>query len=127
LAEQVKARRLIPMLVVFGLTKTSQRTPAQSVMALAKNRRPEFLFTEQAVWVMPERWKVLAETSQVAKAKTHDVAVVPETRAAPALVFGTLPEAGVGRKRVKSADGETQPPEFVAAVVRVEADPARWL
>jgi hypothetical protein len=96
-------------------------------MVLLKNRRPEFLFTEQAVSVMPELCKVLAETSQAAKAKTHDVAVVRETRAAPALVFGKLPEAGVGRKPVNSADGETQPPEFVAAVLRVEAEPARWL
>src|SRR5580693_9278412 len=94
LAEQVKAPRLIPMLVVFGLTKISQRIPAQSAAVLAKNHRAEFLFTVPAAWVT-------AETSQVAKAKTRDVAAVPETRAAPARVFGKRPVAEVDRKQVK--------------------------
>jgi hypothetical protein len=51
--------------------------------------------------VTAEKRKVPAETSQVAKAKTHDVAAVPETRAAPARVFGKRPAAEVERKQVK--------------------------
>jgi hypothetical protein len=89
------------MLVVFGLTKISQGIPAQSAVVPAKNHRAEFLFTEPAAWVMAEKRKVPAETSQVAKAKTHDVAAVPETRAAPARVFGKRPAAEVDRKQVK--------------------------
>src|ERR1700677_3105179 len=76
-AEQVKALRLIPMLVVFGLTKISQTTPAQSAMApaenrqtLAKNHRAESLFTAPANWVTSERRGSLAENSRVAKGKT---------------------------------------------------------
>src|ERR1700733_8529582 len=101
LAEQVKAPRLIPMLVVFGLTKISQRIPPQSAAVLAKNHQAEFPFTVPAAWVTAEKRKVPAETSQVAKAKIHDVAAVPETRAAPARVFGRRPAAEVDRKQVK--------------------------
>jgi hypothetical protein len=100
LAEQEKARRLIPMLVVFGLTKISRRVPAQSAVVPAKNHRAESLFTVPAIWVMSERREVLAETPQVAKAKTHGVAAVPETRAAPAHVFGKRPAAEADRKPV---------------------------
>ena len=39
LAEQAKVRSSIPMRVVFGLTKISQRTPAQSAMGPAENHR----------------------------------------------------------------------------------------
>src|ERR1700722_7639717 len=101
LAEQEKALRLIPMLVVFGLTKISQRTLARSAAVLAKNHRAEFLFTVPAAWVMWERRKALAEISQVAKAETRDVAAVRETRAAPARVFGRRRAAEVDRKPVK--------------------------
>src|ERR1700722_9913178 len=101
LAGQVKAPRLLPMLVVFGLTKISQRMPAQSAAVLAKNHRAEFLFTVPAAWVTAEKRKVPAETSQVAKAKTRDVAAGPETRGAPARVLGKRRVAEVERKRVK--------------------------
>src|ERR1700693_2794574 len=101
LVEQVKAQRSIPMLEVFGLTRTSQRMPVQSAMVLAKNHRSEFLFTVLAAWVMSERRKALAEISQGEEAKTHDVAAVRETRADPARVFGKRPAAEVDRKRVK--------------------------
>src|ERR1700722_18239357 len=121
------------MLVAFGSTKISRRTPAQSAMApaanqrtLAKNHRAEFLFTVLAAWGMSERRKAPAETSQVAKAKTRDVAAVRETRAAPAREFGKRLAAEADRKRGKGAGGETQPLEFVAVVPRVQAVPARW-